>query len=291
MKTTLWKQVCLLIMFVATLSNVHAETIQPNDEVSISSLHVANNLHDSLIAKSITNNQSNVVTIQLQTSVRGFVDQYLDEHAELLKNIKERNGASFKLIQKILVKNGVPAELMYLAIVESKLKNSATSGAGAVGVWQLMPVTARYLGLRVEGKTDERRYIYKSSAAAADYLNELYDQFDDWLLVVAAYNCGAGNVYKAIKLSGSRDFWKLQRFLPKESRDHVKRFIATHYYYEGEGSVATLTKAERNKHFASLNEIVTEELNTEDIPVTKVTPTRWVLITHEEGEFMFVLRK
>ncbi len=265
MKTTLWKQVCLLIMFVAALSNVHAETIQPNDEVSISSLHVANNLHDSLIAKSMTINQSNVVTIQLQTSVRGFVDQYLDEHAELLKNIKERNSASFKLIQKILVKHDVPAELMYLAIVESKLKNSATSGVGAAGIWQLMPVTARHLGLRVEGKTDERRYIYKSTTAAADYLNELYDQFDDWLLVVAAYNCGSGNVYKAIKLSGSRDFWKLQRFLPKESRDHVKRFIATHYYYEGEGSVVTLTKAERNKHFASLNEIGLEEARNSDM--------------------------
>jgi membrane-bound lytic murein transglycosylase D len=87
------------------------------------------------------------------------------------------------------------------------------------------------------------------------YFKELYQQFDDWLLVVAAYNCGSGKVYKAIKLSGSHDFWKLQRYLPAETKAHVKHFIATHYYYEQSGSIVTLTKKERLNYLASVAEI------------------------------------
>ena len=97
-------------------------------------------------------------------------------------------------------------------------------------------------------KYDERTHFYKSTVAAAKYLRDLHRLFDDWLLVIAAYNCGPGPVYKAIKKSGSRNFWKLQHFLPAETRDHVKKFISTHYYYEGKGSIATLTKAEAETH-------------------------------------------
>ena len=175
--------------------------------------------------------------------------------------------------------------------IGTKLKNKATSGAGAVGIWQLMPVTARSLGLRVTDKTDERRYIIQSSVAAANYLNVLYKQFDDWLLVVAAYNCGAGNVYKAIKQSGSREFWKLQRYLPAETRNHVKRFIATHYYYEGEGSFATLTKTERNKYLASLLEVEEDTNETDNTPAPSNQPLNWVLIAQHEGEMILLLRK
>lgn len=281
MKTTLWKQVVLLFVFTGTLQSMQAKSPVPNNTpvlVSDSSAGI--------------NNIPVAVTIPLQSSVQSFVDSYLDEHADMLDDIKERNSKTFTLIQKILVKHGVPAELMYLAIVESKLKNSATSGVGAAGVWQLMPVTARTLGLKVDAGTDQRRHIYHSSIAAANYLNTLYKQFDDWLLVVAAYNCGAGNVQKAIKQSGSREFWKMQRYLPKETRDHVKRFIATHFYYEGEGSMATLTKTERTKHLASVQEMNEEESNnTSDVPASMVLPVRWVLITHEEGKLAAVLRK
>lgn len=292
MKTTLWKQVGLSIILLPVYNMMYAKSPQQPHESLLSHLYVTNAvLHDSFIAKTTATKNLIIPTVQLQSSVRGFVDQYLEEHAEMLNNIKERNSGTFKTIQKILVKRGVPAELMYLAVVESKLKNSATSGVGAAGVWQLMPVTARHLGLRVEGKTDERRYLYKSSAAAADYLVELYKQFDDWLLVIAAYNCGSGNVYKAIKQSGSREFWKLQRFLPAETRNHVKRFIATHYHYEGEGSLATLTKTERNNYLASLIDIEEESNKTENPPPSSNQPINWVLIAQHEGEMIFLLRK
>ena len=290
MKTTLWKQIGLLSLPFFALHSAYA-----GEQHEQQLLHHANfALHDSLIVKTSTVTPGFESIIQLQSSVKTFVDVYLKEHDELLEKIEQRNASSFKLIRKILVKHGVPEEMIYLAIVESKLKNTATSGAGAAGVWQLMPVTAQILGLKVNAQNDQRRNIYHSTAAAAEYLNDLYKQFDDWLLVVAAYNCGAGNVYKAIKLSGSRDFWKLQRYLPKESRDHVKRFIATHFYYEEKGSPVTLTKAERTAYFATLKDIATpveknEEQNS--TPASTKQPVNWVFIAQHDGELLFVLRK
>ena len=196
MKTTLCKQVTL--MCILLLLMIYATAKTKKEQSNLLLFHL---LNDSTAVKASI--QKTPAAITLQTTVQNFVVKYLNEHATLLTSIKQRNSSSFTLIQNILVKRGIPAELLYLAVVESKLKNRATSGAGAVGIWQLMPVTARSLGLQVNGKTDERKHLYQSSLAAADYLNTLYKKFDDWLLVVAAYNCGAGNVYKAIKQSGT----------------------------------------------------------------------------------------
>jgi membrane-bound lytic murein transglycosylase D len=132
--------------------------------------------------------------------------------------------------------------------VESKLKSTAVSRAGASGPWQIMPTTARCLGLKVTSRNDERNHTWKSTQAAAKYLKYLYSEFDDWLLVIAAYNAGPGKVQKAIRASGSRNFWKLQHFLPTETRLHVKRFIGAHCYFEGGAGITTMTKAERLEH-------------------------------------------
>src|SRR5690606_4422797 len=101
-----------------------------------------------------------------------------------------------------------------------------TSWAGASGPWQFMPSTARDFGLVVKPGQDDRRDYIKSTHAAAQYLLQLYRKMHDWLLVIAAYNGGPGRVYEAIKKSGSRNFWELQHYLPEESRNHVKKFIA-----------------------------------------------------------------
>ena len=136
---------------------------------------------------------------------------------------------------------GLPKELKYIAVIESNLSSGATSIVGAGGPWQFMPYTAREYGLVVNGNIDERRDYYKSTHAAARYLLYLYKQLHDWLLVMAAYNGGPGRVYSAIKKSDSKDFWRLQFYLPEESRTYVKRFIATHYIMEGGGGVTTFT--------------------------------------------------
>ncbi|QEC58090.1 lytic transglycosylase domain-containing protein [Flavisolibacter ginsenosidimutans] len=173
-----------------------------------------------------------------------FVQDYMEEEGENLARLKITGKRYFTIIESALEKRNLPTELKYLAVIESELKPGATSVKGAGGPWQLMPETARDLGLRVNGRVDERRDYFKSTYAAARYLAYLYELYNDWLLVIAAYNGGPGKVNTAIKRSGSRNFWDLQQYLPAESRNHVKKFIATHYIMEGEGGLTTLTKAE-----------------------------------------------
>ncbi|HEV3251003.1 MAG TPA: lytic transglycosylase domain-containing protein [Puia sp.] len=173
-----------------------------------------------------------------------FVRNYLKSSDECLVGVKKRSKIPFFIIDSVFNQYGLPVELKYLAVIESELKPSALSHVGARGPWQLMPGTAHDLGLKTSRQNDERINYYKSTRAAAIYLRDLYAQFGDWLLVLAAYNGGPKPVFTAIHKSGSRNFWALQNYLPAESREHVKKFIATHYYFEGRGSVTTLTRAE-----------------------------------------------
>ncbi len=186
---------------------------------------------------------------QLNPKAVSFVQDYMKKETANLSKLRGWGKPYFDMMDAVLKLHGLPVELKYLAVIESNLKSSATSWVGAVGPWQFMPETGRELGLVVNGRVDERRDYYKSTHAAAKYLTNLFDQFGDWLLVLAAYNGGPGKVYTAIKKSGSRDFWTLQKYLPTESRNHVKKFIATHYILEGQGGLTTLTK-EETKNFA-----------------------------------------
>lgn len=187
----------------------------------------------------------NAPVIPLNKQAAKFVDDYIAKNFELLQSIKEKYPRYFKIMDEVLTKYKLPLQLKYLAIIESELNIRAVSRVGAAGPWQLMPETARILSLKVTKKYDERTHFYKSTVAAAKYLRDLYTLFDDWTLVIAAYNAGPAPVYKAIKRSGSRNFWKLQHHLPAETRGHVKKFIGTHYFFEGHGSIATITKDER----------------------------------------------
>jgi membrane-bound lytic murein transglycosylase D len=195
---------------------------------------------------------ANAPRISLSKHASKFVKSFLVREDEALQKTKKRSTSYFKMIDGIFARYGLPLELRYLAVIESDLKTNAVSKVGAKGMWQFMPQTARDLGLKVTSKYDERTHAYRSTVAAAKYLKDLYAQFGDWLLVVAAYNCGPGPVYNAIKKSGSKNFWAIQYYLPEESRFHVKRFIGTHYYFEGAGSIVTLTKAETTKYLKEL---------------------------------------
>lgn len=186
--------------------------------------------------------------VQLNRNAVTYVRDYIQKNNETLVSVKLRSKATFKAMDIVFKKYGLPVELKYLAVIESELKPGAVSRVGAAGPWQLMPETAKILGLKVSARNDERKQFGKSTKAAALYLRDLYTEFGDWLLVMAAYNCGPGPVYTAIRKSGSHNFWSLQAYLPEESREHVKKFIATHYYFEGNGSATTLTKAENIKH-------------------------------------------
>lgn len=176
---------------------------------------------------------------QVNPNAESYMQDYLRVHTKSLTGMKTWGVPYFNLIDNIFAQYGLPRELKYLAVIESNLSTSATSWVGAGGPWQFMPYTAREYGLVVNGSFDERRDYFKSTHAAARYLLTLYKQMHDWLLVIAAYNGGPGRVYTAMKRSGSRNFWNLQYYLPEESRNHVKKFIATHYIMEGAGSTGS----------------------------------------------------
>jgi membrane-bound lytic murein transglycosylase D len=205
-------------------------------------------------------NSATAAKVQLNRNAVAYVRDYIQKNNETLVSVKQRSKATFKAMDIVFKKYNLPVELKYLAVIESELKPGAVSRVGAAGPWQLMPETAKILGLKVSASNDERKQFGKSTKAAAVYLRDLYTEFGDWLLVMAAYNCGPGPVYTAIRKSGSHNFWALQGYLPEESSEHVKKFIATHYYFEGNGSVTTLTKAENIKHNQKLLKLAAAEI-------------------------------
>ncbi|ULQ52578.1 lytic transglycosylase domain-containing protein [Flavihumibacter fluvii] len=196
-----------------------------------------------------SDNYASATAPKLNPRAVSFVADYIDKNSKDMLEMKGWALPYFNMMDAIMVQHGLPRELKYLAVIESELKSSATSWAGAVGPWQLMPGTAKTLGLKVNRKVDERRNYIKSTHAAARYLKDLYSIYGDWLLVIASYNAGPGSVQKAISRSGSRNFWDLQYYLPAETRGHVKKFIGTHYIFEGQGGLTTLTKAETKAHY------------------------------------------
>ena len=135
------------------------------------------------------------------------------------------------IFETALLKENIPTELKYLPIIESALNPNAVSPAAAAGLWQFIPSTGKGMGLEINSLVDERRDTYKASQKAAEFLKQLYNTYGDWSLVIAAYNCGPGNVNKAIRRAGGgkKDFWEIYNFLPKETRGYVPAFIAAAY--------------------------------------------------------------
>ena len=257
----------LFFMFVLR-SNGGINPLTPNDPA----------YNDSILLSITGKSALSIPGVPLHQSMGKFVQDYAEDFDELFENIKLNKSGYLKTIDKVFTQYQIPLELKYLAIIESKLKTNAKSGVGAVGVWQFMPGTAKTLGLKITAKYDERQHMWKSTVAAAKYLTWLYGYFEDWLLVVAAYNSGPGPVLNAIKKSGSRSFWKLQNFLPKETRLHVKRFIATHYYFEDGGSLVTLGKVETEKYLKELEEFNAKNNPGNDKDDTNTIPafSQWI---------------
>ena len=182
---------------------------------------------------------------QLNAKAVPFVQAYIKTRGAELEKMKVWGKPYLDIYDVILAKYGLPKELKYLSVIESQLLSNVVSIAGATGPWQIMASEAQRMGLKVGGgRSDERTNYTKSTHAAAKILKELYGQFNDWILVIAAYNCGQGRMRQAIRKSGSRNFWDLQAFLPLETRNHVKKFISTHYIFEGTGGLTTMTAAE-----------------------------------------------
>lgn len=162
--------------------------------------------------------------------VRSYIDRYTKRSRTQVRRLLGAMNFYTPIFERELDKAGAPLELKYLPVIESALKPEATSPVGAAGLWQFMASTGKQYKLRIDSRVDERRDIVKSSVAAARLLMDLYKKYNDWALVLAAYNCGPGNVNKAMsRAGGKRDFWAIYNYLPKETRGYVPAFIAATY--------------------------------------------------------------
>lgn len=163
--------------------------------------------------------------------VRSYINMYTQRRRQLVENMLGMSLYYMPIFEEALERKGLPLELRYLPVIESALNPDAVSRVGATGLWQFMLPTARGLGLEINTLVDERRDPYASSEAAASYLKQLYEMYHDWSLAIAAYNCGPGNVNKALRRAGgdNKDFWSIYYLLPQETRGYVPAFIAANY--------------------------------------------------------------
>lgn len=187
---------------------------------------------DELLVKDRLQLMISPIELKFDAEVRENIKSYTTYGYKGTERIIGNTVLYFPIFEEVLQQYNLPDQLKYLTIVESKLNPHANSKAGAVGLWQLMPATARELGLNIGSYVDERRDPHKSTAAAAKHLKDMYNSFGDWQLAIAAYNSGAGNVRKAIRLSGSSKYAKLKSYLPRETQKYLSRFVAASYIAE-----------------------------------------------------------
>ena len=171
-----------------------------------------------------------VIELPYNERVRAFILRYVKRSPKQVARMMRMSEYYFPLFEEVLARYNLPYELKYLPIIESALNPMARSYVGAAGLWQFMPGTGKLFGLEINSLVDERMDPVKSTEAACRFLSSMYAIYHDWNLVIAAYNCGGGNVNKAIKRAGGkRDFWSIYPYLPRETRNYVPIFIAANY--------------------------------------------------------------
>ncbi len=165
-------------------------------------------------------------------TIQAYIDLYAVRKRETSSRMLGLAELYFPIFEEYLDRHGMPMELKYLAVVESALNPNARSKAGAVGLWQFMLPTGKMFGLHADTYVDERHDIHKSTEAACKYLKYLYNMYGNWEMALAAYNCGPGNVNKAIRRSGGeKKYWKIYDHLPRETRGYVPAFVAVNYIF------------------------------------------------------------
>lgn len=200
--------------------------------VIFSSLGFANSRLSDVSAEELKeriNSMPSQIEMRYTNEIHGIINTYI-RHRSSSEKLLGLSQVYFPLYELELQKLGLPEELKYLSVVESSLRPEAISKVGAAGLWQFMKGTARLYGLTVNSAVDERRDIFRSTEAASKYLKDLYAEFGDWTLALAAYNCGPGNVQRALKNSGGSAFWDIKSRLPRETRRYVPKFVAVSYF-------------------------------------------------------------
>jgi len=201
-----------------------------SDSVEVSLIDTyPKNIPDSVYIRRLQETEQ-VIDLSYNPAVLSFIKMYTERKREQVERMIGLSEYYFPMFEQILDKYNLPLELKYLPIIESALDPIATSSAGALGLWQFMYGTAKFLNMEITSFVDERRDPVKSSETAAIYLKKLFGIYNDWHLAIAAYNCGPGNVDRAIKRSGGKtNYWDIYYLLPRETRGYVPLFVAATY--------------------------------------------------------------
>ena len=171
-----------------------------------------------------------VIELPYNERIKAFILRYVKRSPKQVARLMRMSEYYFPIFEEALGRYNLPYELKYVPIIESALNPMARSRVGAAGLWQFMPATGKLFGLEINSLVDERMDPIKSTEAACRFLSSMYNVYHDWNLVIAAYNCGSGNVNKAIRRAdGKRDFWSIYPYLPSETRNYVPIFIAANY--------------------------------------------------------------
>ncbi|MBQ2103694.1 MAG: transglycosylase SLT domain-containing protein [Bacteroidales bacterium] len=230
------------------------------------SARFTSNVPDSVLVQRLEKMNS-FISLPFNETVKNYMILYSEKSREKMEHILGVSNYYMPIFEEILDRYGLPLELKYMAIIESAMNPLARSRARATGMWQFMYNTAKSYNLKITSYVDERLDIEKAADAAARYLQDAYNTFGDWALAICSYNCGSGNVNKAIQRSGKRDFWSIYPYLPRETRGYVPAFVGAMYamtYYKEYGLVpepvalphyTDTIMVNKNLHFKQINEL------------------------------------
>ena len=248
--------------------NTMIDDFDPVNEYDMDSVRFTSNVTDAEMMRRLEAMNS-FIKLPYNDVVKNYIIQYSERMTTRMGRVMGLSTYYFPIFEDILLRYGLPQELKYMAIIESMLNPVATSRAGARGIWQFMYQTGTSYGLEINSYVDERLDVEKAVDAAARYLRDAYRTFGDWALAISSYNCGAGNVSKAIRRAdGKRDYWSIYPYLPRETRNYVPAFVAAMYamtYYREYGIVPQMTGVpaqtdtfmiRRNLHFDQIEAVV-----------------------------------
>lgn len=239
-----------------------------DEEYNMDSVHFTSDVPDSILLKRLAAMNA-YITLPYNETVKNYIILYSEKMPTKMAHMLALADYYMPIFEETFNKYNMPQELKYMAVIESALNPVAVSRAGAKGMWQFMYSTARNYGLKINSYVDERLDPVKSADAAARYLQDAYRIFGDWNLAISSYNCGSGNVNKAIRRAGgNKDFWAIYEYLPRETRGYVPAFVGAMYafrYYKEYGLVPENLEMpahvdtfaiNRNLHFVQVSELV-----------------------------------
>ncbi|MBR6881911.1 MAG: transglycosylase SLT domain-containing protein [Bacteroidales bacterium] len=237
------------------------------DQYNMDSVHFTSEVPDKVLIERLERMNS-FIRLPYNETVKNYMVLYAEKMPTKMGQMLGLAQYYMPIFEEAFRKYGLPLELKYMAIIESALNPVAVSRVGATGMWQFMHATARNYGLKIDSYVDERMDPVASVDAAARYLRDAYRIFGDWSLAISSYNCGSGNVNKAIKRSGRRDFWSIYPYLPRETRGYVPAMVGAMYavnYAKEYGLEATPVQipvhvdtfmVNRNVHFRQISEVL-----------------------------------